>query len=226
MPSFDHPNSKKDASSISRRNLLAAVGMGTFGMTASVPKVSGDTNDSNEMEVSPRQQRELRRTALADEQVRDLRQSLIEDGWRPVMKDIIVLNSAGETEKEYHTVTIPFTRPNTDDQAAVLWTDDGPFPVQARTFTTLSEDEIQMDTTLVEQDGLTTESVTIVPDFWWWFCSDLNWPCVLTIAGAWAGAFASCAACLLDPTRITCLSCIGAVLAATGGTLGCDWCNS
>lgn len=225
MPWLGRTNTEHAVPSVSRRRILAAVGTGAFATTTAIPGVAGDETEVEVTDVDDVDRHVLLEQVLDDHRVHRLQESLQGEGWQPVLEDAIVLRSQGDTFERYHTVAIPFSLSESDDQATILWTDDGPFPIQARSFTTLEDGSVRMYTAIVEDDELTTATVEFEPDFWWYICSDINWPCVLTVAGAWAGAIASCAACIIDPTRITCLSCIGAVLAATGGTLGCDICN-
>ncbi|MFW6449159.1 MAG: hypothetical protein ACOC0X_06420, partial [Halobacteriota archaeon] len=144
--------------------------------------------------------------------------------YRPDEDGATVARTIPADDPAYHTVALRFHR---DDgaQAAVLWTDQGPFPIQAREFVPRSADRLELRGHAVEGAEVTTSSATVDPNIWWWICSDLDWGCVLSIAGAWAATFASCGACVLDPSKIVCISCIGAVLSAAGTTLGCDVCR-
>lgn len=225
---------------VSRRRMLASVGLGALGLSMGIPTVEGRAPEVEVSVPDRRAQQALRREAFGDDAVDDLLANLGHRGWRRSSGDTVVLRSEGSDFDPYHVVAIALDRPDGDGQAVVLWTDEGPFPAQAREFIPIddptppianprsfaaTQPSLEMRATVVDGGDLTTETITFEPEFWWYFCSDLNWSCVLAIAGAWASAIAACAACVADPTKITCLSCIGAVLSATGTTLGCDWCE-
>lgn len=230
----------RTAPMVSRRRLLASMGIGAFGLSMGIPTAEGRAPEVEVSAPGRRARSALRRQALDDDAVDDLLADLDRRGWRRANGDTVVLRSEGPDFDPYHVVALSLERPNEAGQAVVLWTDDGPFPAQAREFIPIDDPtppigrprpfapiqpSIEMRATVVDGGDLTMETITFEPEFWWYFCSDLNWSCVLAIAGAWASAIASCAACVADPSKITCLSCIGAVLTAAGTTLGCDWCE-
>lgn len=226
MSSNADRNPSTDEPSLSRRRVLAVAGAGAL---ASVPGVVGTASGQPARETvvrpSGRRRSAIRDRALADPAVERLRAELTAAGYRPDRASTVVARTSPDEGPAYHTVVLPFDRAGTDAQAAVVWTDRGPFPVQAREFRPLGDGTLAMRSHVLEGDDLVTATETVDPSFWWWICSDLNWPCVLSIAGAWAGTFASCGACILDPSKLTCIACVGAVLSATGATLGCDWCH-
>ncbi|MFP4591404.1 MAG: hypothetical protein ACLFM8_08095 [Halobacteriales archaeon] len=222
MPPTDDP--QPSGPTFSRRRVLAASGAGLLGLTPGLVGTADGRSPANRVvhPTGPRREA-LRERALADPAVGRLRRELIENGYRPEISMAAVARTIPTEDPAYHTVAIPFRR-HDDAQAVVLWTDQGPFEAQAREFLPRGDDRLELRGHALEGDGVTTTTVTVDPNVWWWICSDLDWACVLTVAGAWASTFAACGACVLDPSKLTCLACIGAVLSAGGSTLGCDIC--
>ncbi len=215
-----------DVPTVSRRRVLAGAGAGLLALGPGVIGSARGTPAGGDVTTPSRFRRGLdTREALRSDTVRRLRRELVADGYRPRIGDAIVHRSSPEEGPDYRTVAIPFEHERDDAEAVILWTDDGPYPVQARRFVREDDDRVRMHATQVDGATATTSTAEVSPAFFGWFCWDVNWACVLSVAGAWAGSIGACAACISDPSKITCISCVGAVMAATGATLGCDWCD-
>lgn len=210
---------------VTRRRVLAAAGAGIVAMGVAPGVAEAADTDVTVTQPDPVTRRRLRAKALADPESVRLLRGHDQGGWHPRREEAIVHRTDIPDVGHYHTVSVPLDAPDLDGESVLLWTDEGPFPTQIRSFLERDDGSVRMTSTTLEEGTTVTEMGTVQPTFWWYFCSDLNWACVLSVAGAWAGAFASCAACVADPTKLTCLACIGAILTATGGTLGCEWCN-
>lgn len=217
------PSTNSDEPVLNRRRLLAVAGAGIAAAGLAPGVARGDDADAEVTEPSRAARWRLVARAVGDPTSNRLLRELRPDGARPRPDDAIVRRTALSNGDRYHTVALPIDLQG-DVEAVLLWTDDGPFPTQLRTFDR-DDEGVRMRTLSAEGDATVASTATVEPAFWWYLCSDLNWACVLSVAGAWAGAIASCGACVVDPSKLTCLACIGAVLAATGGTLGCEWCE-
>lgn len=226
MSPTTNPPSDDAGTPVSRRRVLATAGAGLLGLGSGMVGTARG-RPSTAVVSSPSGARRLLDAvdALRTREVRRLRRELIADGYRPRIRDAIVHRSTPEQGPAYRTVAIPFERGRDGAEAVVLWTDDGPFPVQARRFVPESNRQVKMRTRQLDGGTALDTTTTISPEFWWWFCWDLDWGCVLSVAGAWAGSIGACAACVADPSKITCISCVAAVLSAAGATLSCDWCD-
>lgn len=207
-------------STISRRRAITTLGASAFGLAA-VPGATAELSSQQTAVRRPNRlsRRRLRRRALASDAVDHLVAEVEADDWTVNAHDAIVLRT-DDSSGRFHTVGIPLDR--RDDQGVILWTDDGPYPVQSRRFRPIVDDRFTMRTTLMRDPPIT--AIGTVESFSFGFCR-INWPCVLSIAGAWAGTIAACGACLIEPTRLTCLSCAGAAAGAIGTTMGCSVCR-
>lgn len=216
-----------------RRRLLSTMGtagLGVAGMSAISSQEVAAAKEAVD-EVSGRERAAVLRDALGSRDVRSLFRRLVRDGYSPRFADARVLETVDERENlDYNTVSIPFEARRSDEQVVLLWTDSDHFETHARVMDHLGGTRWETTSYVTDGGRVRTESGQfdlaeadeVRAQLW---CSNINWSCTLSVAGAWAGSIAACAACAADPTRITCLSCIGAVLSATGGTLGCDFCH-
>jgi len=222
-------DSAEENDGVSRRAVLdgvagAGAAIGGLGVAPAV----GAVEDSDRVHrVTGRQRRAVLSTARSDDAFGRLSRALAGDDARARIEDAQVLLT-DDGDARYHTVTVPFEAPD-GEQAFVLWSDGDRVPTQARRYVRRGSREWSVTSHWVEDGGVRSRSAAFAVDpdevdaeVW---CGDLNWACVLSIAGAWIGTIASCGACVADPTKLTCLACIGAVLSATGGTLSCDFCN-
>lgn len=219
MPSETNRSSSPAGTVISRRSLLAAAGLSALALSGTPTASARGGSDRLVTQPGLMQRFRLLRRTQTDEQATALWSSLEQDGWSAQAGDAIMHRTDPDDGDPYHTVAVPFERG--DDEAVLLWTDDGPFPTQTRTFRQLDSRRYRATQHLRGPDGPTaTEEVLRVN----LVCSP-NWTCVLSVAGAWAGTIAGCGACVIDPSRLSCLSCVGSALSATGATLGCSFCR-
>ncbi len=224
MSAQQSPESDRSAPTINRRRLLAAAGAGVPAVgAAALPAAARGDHRATVTTPNPLRRFRLTRRALADERVDQLVENLRVEGWYRD-RGAAIHQTTQPDGPDYTTVAIPFARSSDDAQAVVLWTDDGPFPVQTRRFIP-DGNAYRMASTMVDEAGLRRGTGQVEPAFIWFFCFDINWTCVLSIAGAWAGTASSCASCLADPSRLSCLSCAGSILSALGTTVGCSICE-
>lgn len=216
-----------------RRRLLSTMGsagLGVAGMSAISSQEAAAAMEAVD-EVSGRERATIIRDALGSRDVRRLLRRLGRDGYRPRFADARVLETVDERENvDYNTVSVPFEARGSDEQVVLLWTDSEHFETHARVMDHLGGTRWETTSYVTDGGRVRTssgrfdlaEADEVRAQLW---CNDLNWSCTLSVAGAWAGTIAACGACVVDPTKLTCLGCLGAVLSATGGTLGCDFCD-
>lgn len=225
MSPTNPPTNETQNASISRRHLLGSALAGGIALLGVPKPVRGGDEDIPVTGVDGSEAEAYLDRAWTDADVQQLHAELAIDGFEPHLDEAIV-QFTETADRSYHTVAIPFhDHANSKLEAVILWSDTDIVPIQRRTFTPVGDGEFEMESVIITPDGRLEGTTTVTPDIWWWFCSDLNWSCVMSVAGAWAGAIATCAGCVIDPSKLTCLACIGAVLSATGGTLACEFCN-
>lgn len=209
---------------ITRRRMLGGA-LASTAVLAGVPTpTSADPPNVQALsaEAIDRHLSSIHRDTLAQQ----LDEDLTSDGWQRDLSGIIGHRSPETSELgQYDVVAIPYHHQQHDEQAVLLWSDTPSLPTQVRQIDRVEDGHVRMRTTLVDGDGNLSRGHVTSPMIWWFFCSSVNWACVLSIAGAWAGSIAACGSCMLDPSRLTCLACIGAVMSATGATLGCSVCD-
>lgn len=215
------PAPDRTAAQVSRRALIGAVATG--GLLATGTSFAHAVEEPTPVRtLDGAETATLVERARQDRQVAVLADELAADGWEPDPDGAIAHRTDVEDHPTHHTVAIPFHRG--EAEAVVLWTDAGPFPTQSRRYVQQADGSVEVEATMFTDDGRVDAADIIPPERLDLFCWSLNWTCVLSVAGAWASAIATCAVCVIDPSKLTCLACIGAVLSATGGTIGCDFC--
>lgn len=206
---------------ITRRHLLGGAIAGTITLAGLPTPATG-----SEIPVTPLSQPQLDRHLLAvdsDSDATELHRALAADGWRRNRRQAVA-HRATEGEP-YDVVAIPYHHDDHDGDTILLWSDHEAFPTQVRRIDTSEPVGARMYAIVPGHDGLQTMSARLSPQLSFLLCSRINWTCVLSIAGAWAGTFATCGTCFFDPSRLTCLGCLGAVLSATSATMGCSICG-
>lgn len=211
--------------SVTRRRLLGGV-IGTTAALTGVPTPSGGGTETPPVDALSSTQL-LRRlpTIIADSEVRELHSDLSSAGWRAKLSDAVGHRSPPAEEGDpYEVVAVPYERPADGHDAVLLWTGTDGIETQSRWIEPVNDQRFEMRTATVDSGSVNAIRIDVDPAFWWYYCS-INWSCLLSVAGAWAGSIAACGVCLAEPTRLSCLSCAGAVSGAIGGTLGCDVCQ-
>lgn len=210
---------------MSRRRLLGGI-IGTTAVLTGLPSpATGGDEDPAITALSSRMITRRLASMMFDTEARALHRDLRNDGWRPQFTETVGHRAPESAEQDtYDVLALPYHKPGRSKEAVLLWTDNEAIKTQTRRIHREDRYSLDMATTTVGVDGLTTTTISVTLEIWWIFC-DVNWSCVFSIAGAWAGSVASCATCLAEPTRISCLSCAGSVASAVGSTLGCDICD-
>ena len=209
---------------ITRRTLLGGT-MATTAALFGVPTTSSARTPPVEAISSERLERHLTEIQV-DAGVRRLHQDLLEAGFEPSITEAVGHRaSEAATSEPYDVVAIPYQQEGVDEEAVLLWSDSPELPNQIRRIEPPTAGTVTMRSTVLDGPGISTEVIRY--DLAWrgFFCRSINWSCLLSVAGAWAGTIAACGACVIDLSRLTCLGCIGAAVSATGGTLGCSFCN-
>jgi hypothetical protein len=231
-------NGENNIESISRRSLLKS----SAGTAAGIAAFTGMVTETSAEEV-PVQITELERgdrgrvlsRALSDRDVKLLKSEFVKNGWTPRISEATIVRTVDDANGvTYHTVQIPFETKSDGEQAHLLWGDIPAIKTQGRHYThiegiTWNEtsywvDENSVQSTSTERDVDVPEADGVGIQAWclpW----KIHWGCVLVIAGAFATTYGSCGICVADPTRYTCIICVGAVLGGTGGIAMCTWCR-
>ncbi len=220
------PNLSLAEDSITRRRLLGGA-IGTTAVLTGVP--SPTAGRGSEIPVSSLSSMQIVRRLpelVADRDVRKLHAELRKDGLRPALKGAVGHRAPESTPAgPYNVIAIPYLDSNRSQEGVLLWTDGDVIQTQSRQILPGDSEPLEMHTSLIEANGITSIVTPVNPEFWGFFCWDINWSCLFSIAGAWAGAFGSCATCVIEPSRLSCFVCAGAVSSALGTTLGCDICD-
>lgn len=208
---------------ITRRRLLGGALAGTA-VLAGVPTPARADSPPVEPLASADISRHLA-AITGDREAITLHRDLISDGWDPAVHRAVGHRAAPESiDEPYDVVAIAYTDQTGDDQAVLLWAASDSVPTRTYRISDSDASQAELKTTVADGRHLHTDVIRFDPSIWWWFCSRVNWACVLSVAGAWAGTIAACGACIIDPSRLTCLACVGAAVSASGGTLGCSFC--
>lgn len=136
------------------------------------------------------------------------------------------------------SVVLPFTHPHSaaDQETYLLWStsdDVEPkvydyIPGKQTTVYSVDRDVLgklsvstgvheweQADPSQVSGDGCVCECEAYV-------CDSYDLSCVLKVVGSIVGSGAKCYQCAADPTKITCVICLGAAIGGAGISIGCD----
>lgn len=206
---------------ITRRRMLGGA-VATTALLAGVPRPSS-ARSQPPVALSNQQLRDRIRTIDADPTAMGLQQMLRQEGWE---RDRSATTGHHAPDLDGHeVVAISYDHPSRAGQAVLLWSDSDAIDTQIRRFTPERDGRTRMVTTVGTRRASNTTTAIVPPDRFGLLCTDINWSCLLSIAGAWAGTFATCSSCLLDPSRLTCLSCASSAVSAAGTTLGCSPCN-
>lgn len=221
------------APAASRRGFLqraaTAAGISVGAMQVLVRQADAATQRADVTEVTGGKRRALLGRALGDSRTRKIRQKLVAAGHTPRVAEAHTVRTEYEGEA-YHTVVVPFATRAEDTQAYIAWSDNPSYDVQVAGFRivhrTPPDQEAYWDITFLHVEG---GEVVVEDDRLENFlgCDDVSWGCVLTLAGAYAATFISCAACVASSGWLVtaCAQCIAAILGSAGATLTCDWCN-
>lgn len=218
----------------------AAVGIGSVSATQVPDDVEMEEPQGSERRRIVAQARADRRTIL-------LQQEFEADGFVPEWGDakVSVTKKAGQVH--HRTVLLPFRADTAArTQRVVYWTDLGPdastdirpvagldvdpYTADDGTRLTISAVENGAVSQVVEKSvsgGVSTHDecdsdmdcpaccLTYID------CESYNWVCITYIAATYAGVLLGCAACAIDPTKLSCGGCLAALIAA-GTSPPCD----
>lgn len=205
---------------ITRRRLL---GGALAGSTALVGLPRPTSAEPRPASLDQGRLRHHLRRIEADGQVRRLHRQLVDAGWRQHQEGAV--GHRAPDPDGFEVVAIPYSHESTDADGVLLWSTDEDIEPQIRRMAPTGEGTVRMRTTVLRGESTMSSTAIVNPALFGFLCRDINWTCVLSIAGAWSGSIAACGACFFDPTKLTCLSCVGAAMSAMGTTLGCSYCN-
>lgn len=161
-----------------------------------------------------------------DEEVDLLQTKFESENWefQPRESDVIECEKNDQT---YHMVLFSYEIGEALTQAYIIWTESDLFPTRGYHYRAIrSEDQTKNweMTTYYSKEEVVDSQRSIIPRFR--DCDDVNWQCMLKIAGGHTTTIAACAACVQSVGLIGCLACLGAVLDRAGsGMVPCEWCN-
>lgn len=207
----------------------AATGVSLGAIQALAREAAAGKRKADVTEVAGPKRRALLGRALGDSRTSKIRKQLVGAGHTPEVAEAYTVRTELEGER-YHTVVIPFSTREANTQAYIAWSDNPSYEVQVAGFhithRTPPNQEAYWDITFLHVEA---GEVVVEEDQLENFlgCSNVNWGCVLTLAGAYAGTFIVCASCVATSGWLitSCAQCIAAILGSAGATLTCDWCN-
>lgn len=223
---------------LSRRAILrnsAGTGLGIVALSGLTSSVAAAEESVDVTTLESGERGRVLSSALSDPVVKRLRSRFVENGWAPeIHRARVVRTEDHDRSIEYHTVQIPFDVGTEGEQAHLLWSDSDVVETQGRYYVHVADRTWRETSYWVEGESVRSDSAERSVDIpepddvsaqAWCAPWNIHWGCVLVIAGAFATTYGSCAICVGDPTRYTCLVCIGAVLGGTGGIAMCTWCG-
>lgn len=227
----------------SRRAVLKAIGASSMvAGTAAVPVAGKDSRSDVEVEeVTGSDRRELLSRVFSDRRT----WSVIRNGpplrtGSPTIDEAFVYYTNAPTETWY-TAVVPFAVESPGNHVYLLWSNNDDYETQvslariSRNRTAAGEPTWTITETLPGGESITAEEVTIADltggdgeaTTQILGCSDPNWGCILSTAGAYAGTIGACGTCAGSSGWLVpaCASCIGTILGSAGLTISCEWCN-
>lgn len=209
----------------------SALGVSVAGLTALSDEVSAKAKSATVTEHSKERRKRLVGQVMSDRKAQKIRKALIQDGYQPDPENAYANQTRHEGET-WNTIVIPFKdgNPSQEEQTYLVWSDNPDYEHKVSGFHIEHFDPDSGEgywehTAYTVEDGKVVRELQETPNFLG--CNNVNWGCVLTLAGAYGGTIAVCGTCAGSSGWLVwaCAACISAILGSSGATLSCSWCN-
>lgn len=230
-----------------RRSFLTALIAGAAGFSTAQP-ATADTTTGEDVDPDeactvtrchPTQGRDIAGTAASDHRFTALFRRFRDNGWRPnrnttyIVTTTIHADHVDELDEDvtYCSLVVPFDTGRNRETAVLLWREhpttdatavSGFHSIHGSTAADVPDDHWELTAYTLDADGTVATDTEQLENFLG--CRNVNWPCVLDLAAAYAGMFGSCALCSGVLTAPSCALCISTVLNWMRA-VRCEWCH-